>query len=209
MSEDNVIPATAAGGQDTDVIDGNSISSHDPSGMAQPPKEGSVDTGSTLGSNNKITAKMSNGQRKRLKRAQKAFQKQVDDYYEFSRQKQVEETKKFKLLKYQVGKNIYNNLKKASMLTLPERKDENGQILEKSRVVLDANKFLRELHFAIVVLREDRILKGKRKRTTGRASNRAYHSSVIRAIKERTEHLIKTEPIVDINTVPETQPTNE
>jgi hypothetical protein len=156
-----------------------------------------------------ITTKMSGGQRKRLKRAQKAYQKQFNDYMEYSRRKQVEETKKFKLLKYQVGANIYNNLKKACMVTVPEQKNEAGEVVQKSKTVLDANKFLRELHLAIVVLREARIIEGKRKRTTGRSSNRAYHNSVMSAIKERLDNSVKTEASVDADATPDVEPISE
>lgn len=153
--------------------------------------------------NNHITTKLTNKQRKNLKRNQQAYKKQMEDYIEFSKTKQAQEAKKFQILKERVGRNIYKNLKKASTVTIPEKKnEETGAVLEAERTVLDKDKFLRELNFAVIVLREDRILKGVRKRSTGRSSDRREHAAVIRHIKARAEAIISTGEEI-INLTPE------
>lgn len=170
--------------------------------------ESDTDTSTPSNGNKNITQKMSNRQRKQLKKAQKAFQKNMQDYMEFNRRAGAKQTKKFKILKGYVGKDIYNNLKKACTVTVPEQKNEAGEITQAAQTVVDQNKFLKELHFAIIVLREDRIERGLRKRTTGRHSDRAFHVSAVAEIKRRTAEIIaRGEPVNEVKADEQAAPT--
>ena len=157
-----------------------------------------VATETTPSPNNNYTGKLSNKMRKLMKKQQKMMKSNYENYLVQIQSVRRKEEAKFKQLKSVVGNDVYKNIRKACIETTAEIKDEAGNIVQPETKAVNKGKFLRELSLAIIVLREDRILKGKRKRSTGRSSNRKAHKTALKAILERFELIKQTETITPI-----------
>jgi len=168
-----------------------------------------VDQEAETSPNNNYTGPMSNKMRKLIKKQQQMMKANYQNYLVQVESMRKKEEAKFKQLKSVVGKDVYKNLRKACTETVPEVKAEDGTVTTPARQVVNKGKFLRELSLAIVVLREDRILKGKRKRSTGRSSDRKNHKQSLKAILTRFEQIKQTETITPIEGATDAVSTND
>jgi hypothetical protein len=73
----------------------------------------------------------------------------------------------------------------------PEQKDANGNVTKKSEVIINHDYILREGRNLIVINRNERILGGKRKRTTGTSRERSSHNAQTRFLNARNTILQK------------------
>ncbi len=159
--------------------------------------------------NNNYTGPMSNKMRKLIRKQQQMMKANYQNYLVQVESMRKKEEAKLKQLKSVVGKDVYKNLRKACTETIPEVKAEDGTVTTPAKKVVNKGKFLRELSLAIVVLREDRILKGKRKRSTGRSSDRKNHKQSLKAILTRFEQIKQTETITPIEGATDAVSTND
>jgi hypothetical protein len=159
--------------------------------------------------NNNYTGPMSNKMRKLIKKQQQMMKANYQNYLVQLESMRKKEEAKFKQLKDTVGKSTYKALRKACTETVPEVKAEDGTVTTPAKQVVNKGKFLRELSLAVIVLREDRILKGKRKRTTGRSSRRKSHRESLKAILARFEEIKQNETITPIEGAQDAVSTND
>jgi hypothetical protein len=159
--------------------------------------------------NNNYTGPMSNKMRKLIKKQQQMMKANYQNYLVQVESMRKKEEAKFKQLKETVGKSTYKAIRKACIETVPEVKAEDGTVTTPTKQVLNKGKFLRELSLAVIVLREDRILKGVRKRSTGRSSKRKAHRESLKAILARFEQIKQTETVTPIEGASDAVSTND
>ena len=72
-------------------------------------------------------------------------------------------------------------------VTVPEQKDEQGNVTQKSFSYVNKAALISEARNAVALAREARILMGKRKRSTGRQSKRKAHRGAIQLLNNRLQ----------------------
>ncbi len=95
-----------------------------------------------------------------------------------------------KRAKFLVGKDAYNDLREICTIPIPEQKDKDGKVTEEASSYVNKYALINELRNLIVLKREDRIQAGKRKRSTGRSSQRKTHSGTVRLLNKRSSDTI-------------------
>lgn len=132
---------------------------------------------------------------KAKKKQERAFQTMITTYQAQNRRAVKRERDQLNLLKRQLGKEDFNALKSVCTVEVPEQKDETGAVIQEKKTVVNKRALLVEASHLLVLLREERIKKGTRKRTTGRHSDRVAHRSMMdfltRRNKEAAKELVK------------------
>lgn len=93
------------------------------------------------------------------------------------------------VLKRQLGKEMFLKLKNVCTDTVPEVKDENGNVTKNASSSVNWEMFKREARLVIAAAREDRIRSGKRKKSSGSTSQKQNHTSAMKFIELRNEVL--------------------
>jgi len=119
------------------------------------------------------------------------FKKMVKQYSKKSNELNDQIERKFELLEEALGSEDFAMLKDICMVTVPEVKDESGAITQEAKTELNREALLVEGRHLLVLKREDRILKGLRKRSTGRSSSRRMHSAYVKFLSQRNQELNK------------------
>ena len=92
-----------------------------------------------------------------------------------------------------IGKADFVVLKDICTMRTPEKKDEDGKVTEEAKSNINYGALLNECRHLIVILREQRIVQGKRKRSTGRSSRRKHHAGMVRFLNRRNSEARKEE----------------
>jgi hypothetical protein len=126
---------------------------------------------------------------KQLTKYKKFMRKQVSAYKRYmeqQRHKKDKETRLLRRLKEAVGGEHLAALVSKHTTVTPETKDESGNVTQKETKALDIRAVEQGCRDLIVINRENRILSGKRKRSTGRGSDRASHSNRVKYLIEQS-----------------------
>lgn len=98
-------------------------------------------------------------------------------------------------IKNALGKEDFKNLKDICTIHTPEQKGPNGEVVQKAQTTVNYRALVAEGRQALVLNRQARIETGKRKRSTGRSSQRVAHSSALRHVNMRSLNTAANEEI--------------
>lgn len=115
------------------------------------------------------------------------FQKMLVQYQETAKKGQSCVMSQVKVAASVLGNETFKMLKNIFRVEVPEEKDENGVVIRKATSYINYKPLLNEARLAIVLQRDSRIKSGKRKRTTGRSSDRRIHSTTLGFIYRRNK----------------------
>lgn len=90
-----------------------------------------------------------------------------------------------KSLEKTIGRKDFALLKDICTVNTPEQKNDKGEVVQEASKYVNKGALMREARNLIVLQREERIKKGLRKRSTGRSSKRASHSSMVKHLTQR------------------------
>jgi len=135
----------------------------------------------------KKAAPLSKKVEKQRKAQEKQFKKMMDNFR--ANRVKANQTLKFRLdlLKRQLGKDDFNALKSICTVEVPEQKDADGKVIQEAKTVVNKQALLVEASHLLVLMREERMKKGLRKRTTGRSSDRKAHKSMLAFLTKRNK----------------------
>lgn len=128
---------------------------------------------------------------KKFKKQQKVYQSQVEKFKELQLVANLRENNELKEYRQRIGKESFDFLKKICTIDTPEQKNEQGEVTVPAKSELNKEALLKECYNVIIMLREERILAGKRKRSTGRRSKRQAHKNAIAFLNSRNNAAIE------------------
>ena len=140
---------------------------------------------------NEPKLKISSNEIKKTKKQNKKMRKFFSQMKEVQANNKRKFERKIEILKQILGKEDFNALKSICTVKTEEKKDSNGNIIVKAKSEVNYTALLIEGRLAVALNRESRIKAGKRKRTSGSASNRATHSKTVKFINKRNKELTK------------------
>jgi hypothetical protein len=98
-------------------------------------------------------------------------------------------------LKSALGKDDFEALKSICTIHQKEVIGPDGSVMQKASSTVNYQALLVEGRQALAINREQRILAGKRKRSTGRSSDRKAHKGLIDFLNKRAEKTLETETV--------------
>jgi hypothetical protein len=141
------------------------------------------------------TPKMNKKQKKSVARQER----QLKQLYARAKTEQERSRRKVRnsvaFLKSVLGAEDFNNLKDICSYNIPEQKGPDGSIVQAAKKGVNYRALIVEGNLVIAMNRESRILSGKRKRTTGRASKRKSHRSTVNYANMRSQVTLATEEV--------------
>jgi len=132
----------------------------------------------------KKMAKMSKKSNKQIKKIMKMIQ-------DNQRKNQVKMKEEIERMKISVGKENFNALKAICTIQIPEKKDEQGNVIQAAANQVNFQALEKEVKNLLVLQREKRILEGKRKRSTGRSSDRKAHKARYKFLLNRNKETVE------------------
>jgi hypothetical protein len=136
---------------------------------------------------------------KRMKKKMQTQQKAMVEMFRRYQQKQAKDKSKLKqevaTMRGYLGEEDFKALRDICTIHTPEQKNEQGEVTVKASSFVNNKALLREARLVLVLKREDRIKMGKRKRSTGRSSDRKAHQNTLNFINMRNDTTLKSEPL--------------
>lgn len=182
-----IIQAETAGGADATVTA--------PEGTELPAELSLVQQRSNLLAKRGRNHPLTTSQELQLRRLNKQILAQEKERVYFSKMMEEYGSKRKKLLEKffrqvtvvqnQLGKKNYKMLKDLFTVQIPELKDAEGNITREAATQVNWQGLMAEARNVTVMERQSRIDSGKRKKTTGRGSDRAAHSSHLKFLLNR------------------------
>ena len=139
--------------------------------------------------------KKSKRKEKAFKAQQQAVNKMFKRYEESQAKAQKQLNAKVRRLRNELGKEDFEVLKDICTIRTPEQKNDKGEVTQEASSVVNFRALFIEGRFALTLNREARILAGKRKRTTGRGSDRIAHKNLVNYINSRSSETAQTETV--------------
>lgn len=126
-------------------------------------------------------------------RQRKAQRTMFEEYFLKPQKKQERKLmNEVRRMRDEIGRKDFQMLRDIFTVTVPEKKDEHGKVLEAETKQVNWYGLILEARNVIVVQREQRIKAGLRKRTTGRSSDRKSHKAAIGfLLKRNAEETLK------------------
>jgi len=133
---------------------------------------------------------------KKAKRNQNAQREMFEKLFLGAQKKRVAKMmKQVRVARELIGREDYKMLRDIFTVKTEEKKDEKGNVLSPARTDVNYYGLLLESKNVIAMQREQRIKAGKRKRSTGRSSDRRAHKSLLNFLLNRNaEEAKKTNP---------------
>lgn len=141
------------------------------------------------------TPQISNGQRKKMRKQQQEFTEMFKRYNERRARDQKRLRAESDRMRVLLGKEDYTNLRDICTVHTPEQKNEAGEVTAKATSFVNHRALVTEAKLVLALKREERIVSGKRKRTTGRGSDRAAHIATVKFIDNRNKVTMEKEPL--------------
>lgn len=182
--------------KDSDTTVSETKSDQIEKGMADP-----SDGPSTAASSNQDppAPKPNRAERRRMKRQGKSIRTFINQMHK----NQAKQKHKFNVaanaVMQQLGYEEFDALVAICTVKQPETKDDKGNVTKKASEFVNWKALFAEAKNMVVLRREQRILRGERKRSTGRSSDRKRHKTSLKFIKERGDAAIKNkEPYSEV-----------
>lgn len=133
--------------------------------------------------------------KKQIKMGSRARAKQrtmVEKYFlEPQKKKNAKLMKQVEVAKSQIGRKNFQMLRDLFTVPVNEQKDETGKIIQPASSYVNYEGLIAESKNVIVIQREERINSGKRKRSTGRSSDRKAHKGALSFLLNRNQEAAK------------------
>jgi hypothetical protein len=152
------------------------------------------DTLSAMGEQFQSPSRPSRRVQKLTRQQQKLYKKQIAQYQKAVQGKQRQLKRELEILSQRIGKEDFKLLKSICTVQVPEEKNEAGEVTKKAHSYVNYTALITEAKHLNVLKREEHIVAGKRKRSSGNARNRKMHRSFLSFIQQRNA-IAENEPI--------------
>lgn len=146
-----------------------------------------VKTEELTGMRKALAARKARKQALKRKKQESGFKTMIERYT--SQQKRMSKRIKveMKVLESTIGAEDFKMLKDICTNTIPEQKNEAGEVTQAAKRELNKHALMKEARNLIALQREERIKLGLRKRTTGRSSDRRRYKSEVAFLTQRNK----------------------
>lgn len=151
---------------------------------------GGTETLDAASSEVKPAPKPNRAERRSMKKQSKRMQGFIKKLQDHNKKNRDKFNQTLAQLKSRLGVDEFNALQAICTIKQAEQKDAEGKVISEAQEFVNWRAFLAEAKNLLVLRKQARIAAGKRKKTTGRSSDRKKHRSSLKFLEERAKATI-------------------